>query len=249
MIKKAYALFIGFFVVLVILLSISKDRKVQYEPPDKTTRKSGFENIKNFSGAVFEDATKAIGSWVGESNKVSGGGGNKCEWLKPGEVFDGEAYLRQTNNKKLIDSVNKYYGDIISAICYGEDFQRIDLVYAIIIRESSNNPKSHFDSRNSPDTGLGLMGITKNAATEVKVDSDSLFVPYQNIIAGVRYLKKMMEKTHNEAPDAIVSYTCGFSGYQENLSKGRRPVDNIYYQQVKILADLVPTRFTKAKSN
>jgi soluble lytic murein transglycosylase-like protein len=79
------------------------------------------------------------------------------------------------------------------------------LVHAVIQAESNYRPKarSHVGAR-------GLMQVMPATARDLGVMSASqLFDPQQNIEAGVKYLKAMLERFDGDLPTAIAAYNAG----------------------------------------
>ena len=99
-------------------------------------------------------------------------------------------------------SPNQYiYDRYIRVACLQEGVD-YNLVKAIVRAESGFRPDSV-----SPKGAVGLMQLMPGTAKKLNV-KDSLD-PYQNMKAGVRYLKKMLARFENNLPLAVAAYNAG----------------------------------------
>jgi soluble lytic murein transglycosylase-like protein len=78
------------------------------------------------------------------------------------------------------------------------------LVHAVVQAESNYRPgaKSHVGAR-------GLMQVMPATGRDLGVKSASLFDPQQNLEAGVKYLKFLLERFDGDLPTAIAAYNAG----------------------------------------
>lgn len=91
------------------------------------------------------------------------------------------------------------------------------LVEALIMRESSGNPKAR-----SPKGAMGLMQLMPSTAKEMGVTK-----PYdvnQNVKGGVKYLSQMLKEFEN-SETALAAYNAG----PTRVKKGRTPRESKLY--------------------
>jgi Transglycosylase SLT domain len=152
--------------------------------------------------------------------------------------FDERAYLAKTKNASLVPAVHERYGQLIQAICRTEKINPALCtgveIEKVIIVESSGNPNK---KPKNPGDGYGLMSVKCPTATRFGVAPDSLFVPYWNLLAGIRYLNYLTNQLNGDVPGAMVAYNCGMKKYLRNyVAAGVSPTDAQYYRKVKALA-------------
>jgi hypothetical protein len=95
------------------------------------------------------------------------------------------------------------------------------LVKAVIMAESSYNPRAV-----SPKGAVGLMQLMPKTAESLGVANS--FNPEQNVHAGTRYLKKLIDQFDGDIKLALAAYNAGLT--QVKKHKGIPPFkDTIYY--------------------
>jgi Rod binding domain-containing protein len=82
---------------------------------------------------------------------------------------------------------------------YGVDS---NLIAAVILQESGGNPRAV-----SPKGAKGLMQLMDSTAREMGMQQ--AFNPQQNILAGTKYLSKMLERYNGDEALALASYNAG----------------------------------------
>jgi len=108
---------------------------------------------------------------------------------------------RGADGTGLINRVNEKWGSLVSNISkrFGVDEH---LVTAVIARESAGNPRAI-----SPKGAKGLMQLMDGTAREMGVAYS--FSPAENIMGGVKYLKKMLDMHGGDERLALASYNAG----------------------------------------
>lgn len=117
--------------------------------------------------------------------------------FKPYDVFSSELKIRILNktcsNKNIEDAVN------IAALKYGVDK---NLIKSLIKQESNFDPLCV-----SSVGAVGLMQIMPNTIKKFNVEDP--YDVYQNIDAGTKHLKGMIERYEGDIVKAIAAYNCG----------------------------------------
>ena len=102
------------------------------------------------------------------------------------------------------------------------------LVHAVIQAESNYQPRaqSHVGAR-------GLMQVMPATARDLGVKSArSLFDPQQNVEAGVKYLKFMLERFDGDLPTAIAAYNAGPGAVDKHAGIPPYPETQNYVRKV-----------------
>ncbi|MDR2460666.1 MAG: lytic transglycosylase domain-containing protein [Deltaproteobacteria bacterium] len=115
------------------------------------------------------------------------------------EVF--AAMKERTSSKPTFDKKSKNYEDLIQTAAREHEVSPA-LVKAVIQAESNFNSQAV-----SSQGAVGLMQILPSTARSVGVRS--LDSPKDNITAGVRYLKVLLDEFGDEEYLAIAAYNCG----------------------------------------
>jgi hypothetical protein len=121
--------------------------------------------------------------------------------VRVGSVRDQLGKLAASQDSQFFRAASETYDPLIRAICerYEVDFA---LVKAIMHAESGFNPYAR-----SQRGALGLMQLMP--ATAQRYGVDDLYTPSQNIEAGVRHLKFLLELFDNRLSLAIAAYNAG----------------------------------------
>jgi soluble lytic murein transglycosylase-like protein len=121
------------------------------------------------------------------------------------------------------------YDDLIdeAATVHGLD---ADLIHAVIQAESAFNPLAV-----SPVGAQGLMQLMPVLQEELGVDDP--FDPRQNIMAGAKYLKKLLDRHDGDIALALASYNAGLSNVTRY--KGIPPFKETrdYVKKIKAILD------------
>jgi len=121
------------------------------------------------------------------------------------------------------------YDDLIdeAATAHGLD---ADLIHAVIQAESAFNPLAV-----SPVGAQGLMQLMPVLQEELGVDDP--FDPRQNIMAGAKYLKKLLDRHDGDIALALASYNAGLSNVTRY--KGIPPFKETrdYVKKIKAILD------------
>ena len=118
-------------------------------------------------------------------------------------------------NEKVFTRINQY-DDIIEQASKKFGLSK-NLIYAVIGQESAGNSNAV-----SPKGARGLMQLMTNTAKSLGVTN--VFNPKENIFAGSKYLKKLLDKfdgvlelalaAYNAGPNAVEKYN-GIPPYEE----------------------------------
>lgn len=114
---------------------------------------------------------------------------------------DYKIYIRERPKKTSIRFSSKKYDEMIRKAQkrYGVEFS---LIKAVIQVESGFNPKAV-----SKKGAKGLMQIMPANYKSLSIKDP--FNPQQNIMGGVRYLKKLLKRYENKLPLALAAYNAG----------------------------------------
>lgn len=130
-------------------------------------------------------------------------GGNKMGCPKDQIVKSYSGYIpppeEQEPEKNLPPEIP--YREIIAKACQKEGLD-LKLVAAVIKVESNFNPRAI-----SPKGAKGLMQLMPSVQKDYKVKN--VFDPYENICAGVKYLKQLIDECYGDLGLALAAYNAG----------------------------------------
>ncbi len=157
---------------------------------------------------------------IGDTYKLTLRGGSAelpaCEVvaIEPEEIF-------QSEKKPALEGIP--FSDFIASAAktYGVD---ADLIVSVITAESKFNPKAV-----SRKNARGLMQLLPETATRLGVKNS--FDPQQNIEAGTKYLRELLDRYHDDLALTLAAYNAGpqrveqyktIPPYRETISYVRR---------------------------
>lgn len=144
--------------------------------------------------------------------------------VRVGTVGDRLGQLVASRNSQFFRAAPDTYDPLIRAVCerHGVDFA---LVKAIMHVESSFNPYAR-----SHKGALGLMQVLPQTAQRHGVDD--IYNPLQNIEAGVRHLKFLLEQFDHRLILAIAAYNAGENAVRRHGGIPPYPETEQYVRQV-----------------
>ncbi len=130
-------------------------------------------------------------------------GGNKMGCPKDQIVKSYSGYIPPPSEKEPEKSLPAEipYREIIAKVCQKEGLD-VKLVAAVIKVESNFNPGAI-----SPKGAKGLMQLMPSVEKDYKVKN--VFDPYENISAGVKYLKHLIDECCGDLGLALAAYNAG----------------------------------------
>ncbi len=130
-------------------------------------------------------------------------GGNKLGCPKDLILVSYSGYVPPKEDVEPEKSLPKEipYREIIAKACQQEQLD-VKLVAAVIKVESNFNPKAV-----SPKGAKGLMQLMPSVVKDEKVKN--VFDPKENIFAGVRYLKRLLDACSGDLGLALAAYNAG----------------------------------------
>jgi len=106
----------------------------------------------------------------------------------------------------------------------------VHLVYAVIHQESAGNPRAV-----SAKNAKGLMQLTEQTARHLRVRN--VFDPKENISAGVRYLRQMLDRFAGDLKLALAAYNAGPGAVREHKGVPPYAETRHFVQRVLALAE------------
>lgn len=141
----------------------------------------------------------------------------------PATGFAASSYLVE-NTPTFVNKIQSEYGDMVSIAGMLQDYDE-KLILAVIVIESEGNVTAK-----SNRGAQGLMQLMPSTAKSLGVTDPH--DPFQNILAGTRYLKELQKYYGFKSPqEALVAYNMGPSRAKRWLSE-YAPEDYLYVQKV-----------------
>lgn len=111
------------------------------------------------------------------------------------------SYLKVKGGSMASD-VERKYGDMIETAAFLNDYDK-DLITAVIVVESEGNPNA-----TSPVGAKGLMQLMPRTA--IAMGASNSRDPFQNILAGTKYLRHLEEEYSFTSPEEVLlAYNAG----------------------------------------
>ncbi len=144
--------------------------------------------------------------------------------VREGVVGDRLGQLAASRNRQFFRAAPDTYDPLIRAVCehHGVDFA---LVKAIMHAESSFNPYAR-----SPKGALGLMQVLPQTARRHGVHD--VYTPSQNIEAGVRHIKFLLERFDHRLHLAVAAYNAGENAVRRHRGIPPYPETQHYVRKV-----------------
>lgn len=134
----------------------------------------------------------------------------------------------------FIERIEDRYSDHIDSAAMLTDYDR-DMIISVIAVESEGNPRA-----TSPVGARGLMQLMPGTAKYFGVKD--LSDPFQNILAGTKYLKELQNQYGFETPEeALIAYNMGPARARRFLSQYDSG-EHAYVKRVKIVYDRIQER-------
>ncbi len=149
------------------------------------------------------------------------------------------SYLKE-NTPDFVDKIQSEYGEMINIAALLHDYDE-KLILAVIVVESEGN---HTAQSNRGARGLMQLMPQTAKAMGAKDPND----PFQNILAGTKYLKQLESSYGFNSPqEALVAYNMGPSRAKRWLSQ-YSPEDYGYVAKVMYVYDLLNSKEEKTKN-
>lgn len=127
----------------------------------------------------------------------------------------------------FIERIETRYSDHIDSAAMLTDYDR-DMIVSVIAIESEGNPRA-----TSPVGARGLMQLMPNTARSLGVKD--LSDPFQNILAGTKYLKELeTQYGFKNAEEALIAYNMGPAKAKRFLSQYDSS-EHAYVKRVKLV--------------
>ncbi len=141
--------------------------------------------------------------------------GFQLDWVTPWKIdtvedlFASKVQHRACETKA--DRTNVNFATIIdrASDTYGID---ADLIKAVIRAESNFDPDC-----TSPKGAMGLMQLMPETARELRVENP--FDPTENIMAGTRYFRRLINRYEGDIPVALAAYNWGMGNIERHPEK------------------------------
>ncbi|HXK37537.1 MAG TPA: lytic transglycosylase domain-containing protein [Candidatus Paceibacterota bacterium] len=148
--------------------------------------------------------------------------------VAPASVFAATpSALREQDTDTYIERINSRYGDHVDTAAMLTDYDR-DMIVSVITVESEGNPRAA-----SPVGARGLMQLMPGTAKIFGVKD--LSDPFQNILAGTKYLKDLETNYgFKNVDEALIAYNMGPARARRFLSQ-YDTADHSYVKKVKFV--------------
>lgn len=142
-------------------------------------------------------------------------------------------YLEQEADT-FIDRIDAKYGDHIDSVAMLADYDR-DMIVSVIAIESEGNPRA-----TSPVGARGLMQLMPSTAKYLGVKDST--DPFQNILGGTKYLKKLEDQYgFEDTQEALIAYNMGPARARRFLSQYEAK-DHAYVKRVMLVYNKIQDR-------
>jgi len=141
-----------------------------------------------------------------------------------------ESWADKSGKRDVLSVIKKKYGGRIR-LASKETSLEPELLTALIAYESHGKERAK-----SKANAFGLTQLKKSTARSVNVKN--VFHPYENIVGGARYLRRMLDR-FEDMNSALAAYNMGPGALTKKLKKGYDPKSNDYAKRVLYLASLI----------
>jgi hypothetical protein len=149
------------------------------------------------------------------------------------------AYL-QRNTPDFLEEAKDNYGEMVNIASLLHDYDK-NMIYAVIIVESEGNTQA--TSHKGAQGLMQLMPLTAKA-----MGAKNPKEPFQNILAGTKYLKQLEERYGFDSPqEALVAYNMGPTRARRWLSQ-YQPEDYGYVQKVMYVYNVLAKQDKSAET-
>jgi soluble lytic murein transglycosylase-like protein len=150
--------------------------------------------------------------------------------VRPDEVAAAPQPRNAKSDAKLLESralATRPYAALIQTVALKHGIDPA-LVHAVVVTESNYRPRA-----TSPVGARGLMQVMPATARELGFSrASALFDPRQNLEAGVKYLKLLLERFDGDLPSALAAYNAGPGAVSKHAGIPPYPETRNYVRKV-----------------